>query len=128
MAMDKCLNQERLWSKANSNLDGANDIERQQVAVASTWWLEFGTSDSNEHLVYPSIRSIIHTFRANNSPVHLVITESQLQRNVLKCVQNLFVDSTGIESEYKVGVADCISVDIYIPPSSLVVGFQDDND
>ena len=103
-------------------------MDSHQVAVASTWWLEFGTSDSNEQLLYPNIRSIINTFRANNSPVHQVITESQLQRNVFQCVQNLFVDSTSIESEYKVGVADCISVDIYIPPSSLVVGFQDDND
>merc|ERR1712137_651971 len=38
MAMDKCLNQERLWSKAKSNLDGAKDLMRKQIAVASTWW------------------------------------------------------------------------------------------
>merc|ERR1712146_385251 len=90
--------------------------------------LEFRSSDSNEELFYPNIRSIINFFRTNNSPVHQVITESQLQRNVLKCVQKLFVDSTRIESEYKVGVANCISVDIYIPPSSSVVGSQDNND
>merc|ERR1712146_569146 len=90
--------------------------------------LEFRSSDSNEELFYPNIRSIINFFRTNNSPVHQVITESQLQRNVLKCVQKLFVDSTRIESEYKVGVANCISVDIYIPPFSPVIGSQDNND
>ena len=47
------------------------------------------------------------------------VTISQLQSDVFQCIKQLIGGQTNVvEQEYQVGVANCISVDIYIPPSS----------
>ena len=61
---------------------------------------------------------IVNQIKGKNDKVNLEITESDLQNDVFRILKKLDKD---IEIEYKCGIWDCISVDIYIKNSNTVI-------
>merc|ERR1711988_1480083 len=117
MKVNQNLDFEILWSSADKNFNRFIPIEKHELALALTCWTAFrNEAFSNE--LNNSVVNLISKFKNYNSLVCHDVTKSQLQSDVFQCIKQLIGGQTNVKHEYQVGVANCISVDIYVPPSS----------
>ena len=91
-----------------------NDESISQIGQVLTRILltSYGINLSNE------VNILINEIKSKKNKVNLEITESHLQNDVFRILKKLNKD---IEMEYKCGIWDCITVDIYIKNSNTVI-------
>merc|ERR1712227_602456 len=91
-----------------------NDESISQIGQVLTRILltNYGINLSNE------VNILINEIKSKKNKVNLGITESNFQNDVFRILKKLDKD---IEMEYKCGIWDCISVDIYIKNSNTII-------
>ena len=91
-----------------------NDESISQIGQVLTRILltSYGINLSNE------VNILINEIKSKKNKVNLGITESNFQNDVFRILKKLDKD---IEMEYKCGIWDCITVDIYIKNSNTVI-------